>query len=87
MSKVGGTRKKTGGRKKGTPNKTTAAVREAILFAADAIGGQERLAEWAKESPDNEKVFWASIYPKLLPLMDAQGSNIVVNLPGYVGDL
>jgi len=59
---------KTGGREKGTPNKMTASVKEAIEFAAQELGGGERLAAWAKASPDNEKTFWASIYPKLLPL-------------------
>ena len=28
----------------------------------------DRLVEWAKEDPQNEKAFWASVYPKLLPL-------------------
>lgn len=30
--------KKTGGRKKGTPNKTTALLKDAILSAAEAVG-------------------------------------------------
>lgn len=37
-------------------------------MAADELGGAERLTEWAKESPENEKAFWVQIYPKLLPL-------------------
>lgn len=56
------------GRKKGIPNRTTIKVKEAIELAADALGGHERLAEWAKEDPANERVFWGQIYPKLLPL-------------------
>ena len=56
------------GRKKGSVNKTTRIAKEAIAFAADKLGGAERLAEWADESPDNEKAFWTTIYPKLLPL-------------------
>jgi hypothetical protein len=24
--------------------------------------------DWAKEAPENERVFWGTIYPKLLPL-------------------
>lgn len=59
---------KTGGRVKGTPNKLTRTALEAISFAAEELGGGERLVEWVKESKDNEKVFWGSVYPKLLPL-------------------
>ena len=81
MSKVGTTRKKTGGRKKGTPNKTTATTKAAIEYAAQAIGGQERLAAWIKEDPDNEKTFWASIYPKLLPLQVKASGTLSVMLP------
>lgn len=56
------------GRPKGALNKTTKAAKEAITEAAEALGGAKRLAEWAKEDPQNERVFWGSIYPKLLPL-------------------
>ncbi len=59
---------KTGGRAMGTPNRVTKSAQEAIEFAADAAGGQERLAEWIKETPENERTFWTTIYPKLLPL-------------------
>lgn len=59
--------KKTGGRRPGSPNKLTHDVREAILKVADELGGPKRLVSWARESPENEKVFWANIYPKLLP--------------------
>lgn len=59
---------KTGGRQKGTPNKVTRAVKDIIAGAADALGGQERLVAWAKSEPQNERVFWGQIYPKLLPL-------------------
>jgi hypothetical protein len=59
--------KKTGGRQLGTVNRLTRSCREAIEFASDALGGAERLAEWAAESPENEGVFWRNIYPRLLP--------------------
>jgi len=57
-----------GGRQKGTPNKLTSVAREAIELAAANLGGAERLTAWAKEDPMNERTFWATIYPKLLPL-------------------
>lgn len=56
------------GRKKGSLNKTTATAKEAIALAAEGLGGADRLVSWAKEDPLNERAFWSSIYPKLLPL-------------------
>ena len=59
------------GRPKGTPNKTTAMVKDAIADAAKSLGGAKRLAEWAGQDAKNEFAFWTSIYPKLLPLQIA----------------
>lgn len=56
------------GRPKGTPNKITKAAKDAIAEAAEGLGGTQRLIDWAKEDPLNERAFWSSIYPKLLPL-------------------
>lgn len=56
------------GRPKGVPNKTTQSAKDAIAAAAEKLGGAERLVEWAQEDPANERAFWSSIYPKLLPL-------------------
>lgn len=56
------------GRPKGIPNKTTRTAKEAIALAAENLGGADRLVAWAKEDPLNERAFWSSIYPKLLPL-------------------
>jgi hypothetical protein len=64
------------GRPKGIPNKATRQAKEAIALAAEGLGGTERLIAWAKESPDNEKAFWTSIYPRLVPL-DVHGSHDV----------
>ena len=44
------------------------AAKEAIAMAADRLGGVDRLVAWAQEEPQNERVFWGTIYPKLLPL-------------------
>jgi hypothetical protein len=54
------------GRPKGSQNKVAKEAKEAIAEAAAALGGSERLADWAKESPENEKAFWQTIYPKLV---------------------
>lgn len=59
------------GRPKGCSNRTTQAAKDAIAQAAAELGGAERLVEWAKEDPANERTFWGTIYPKLLPLQVA----------------
>ena len=56
------------GRPKGVPNKTTQLAKNVISLAAERLGGTERMVEWAKESPANERAFWTVIYPKVLPL-------------------
>jgi len=56
------------GRPKGSPNKVSKAAKDAIAEAAEKLGGVERLVSWAKEDPLNERAFWATIYPKLIPI-------------------
>lgn len=75
--KVGARRKPPAagkGRVKGSLNKTTRTAKEAIAMAADKLGGVDRLVEWAREDVLNERAFWSSIYPKLLPLQ-VQGAG------------
>src|SRR5215471_2328441 len=56
------------GRPKGALNKTTILAKAAIAQAAEKLGGVERIVEWVGESPENEKVFWSSMYTKLIPV-------------------
>ena len=56
------------GKKPGTLARHTVAAKDAIQLAAEGLGGTDRLIAWAQEDPLNERAFWASIYPKLLPL-------------------
>lgn len=56
---------KTGGRTKGTPNKSTKAFKEAVEIAFSELGGVDGLIEWAKTNPD---AFYNGIFPKLAPL-------------------
>lgn len=55
---------KVAGRTKGTPNKTTVAVKEAMLLAFEGLGGVPALIEWAKVNPTE----FYKLYSKLLPL-------------------
>lgn len=68
------------GKPKGALSKTTKTAKEAIAIAADKLGGADRLVDWAKEDPANERVFWGTIYPKLLPLQvgGEDGKDITV---------
>ena len=63
-------------------SKTTRTALEAIAFAAEGLGGAARLQEWATEAPENERVFWGTIYPKLLPLQvtGANGGALIVQM-------
>lgn len=64
------------GRPKGSVNKVGKEAKEVIAAAADGLGGLDRLIEWAKAAPENERAFWATIYPKLLPLqLHGAGEN------------
>lgn len=66
-SKVGGNRPKkdkTGGRKKGTPNKLTGDVKQMIVNALNRAGGEDYLTRQADENP---KAF-LTLVGKVLPL-------------------
>jgi hypothetical protein len=52
-----------------------------IAQAAAELGGVERLIAWVKEDPLNERAFWSTIHPKLLPLAiggDPDGAPVLV---------
>jgi hypothetical protein len=59
------------GKPKGAVNKTTKTAKEAIALAAEGLGGVDRLIAWAQEDPQNERTFWGTIYPKLIPVQVA----------------
>jgi hypothetical protein len=54
---------KTGGRKAGTPNKTSAELKAAILRALDAAGGDEYLIKVAQDDPRT----FCTLVGKILP--------------------
>lgn len=58
------TGRKTGGRRKGTPNKTTASVKAAFEEAFDRMGGVDALVSWAASDPGE----FFKLYSKLLPI-------------------
>lgn len=69
--KVGLDRSKTG-RKKGTPNKTTATLKEAILKAAEEVGedneGQGGLTGYLRKVAKEDVKAFSSLLGKVLPM-------------------
>ena len=63
------------GKPKGALAKTTRTAKEAIAPAAEGLGGADRLIAWAQSDPINERAFWSTIYPKLLPLQLANADD------------
>lgn len=55
--------KKVGGRRKGTPNKTTVAVKAALTSAFTQLGGVDNLVTWGKDNPGEFFKLWAKLLP------------------------
>lgn len=63
--------KKTGGRQKGSLNKTSLNVKESVMRVYDLIGGDDAFADWAKTN----KTEFYKITAKLIPRdVDVSGS-------------
>lgn len=55
--------KKTGGRVAGTPNKSTTAVKTALIDAFERLGGVTALVDWGKSEPTEFYKLWAKVMP------------------------
>lgn len=77
-------RAKTGGRKKGTPNKLTAAVKAALDEAFAELGGVPGLVKWGKK---NQTEFYR-LWIKLLPteIKNADGETFKVQIVEEIVD-
>jgi hypothetical protein len=85
--KVGLDRSKTG-RAKGTPNKTTALLKDAILKAATDAGKGDLSAYLRAQALDNPGPFMA-LLGKVLPLQvagDGEGGGIVIEITRFAKD-
>ena len=75
MAKLAANRQKTGGRKKGTPNKTTRALKEAILLAAEQHGeddkGKGGLPGYLRKVAREDVKAFSGLLGKVLPLQVA----------------
>ena len=81
-----------GGRQKGTPNKTTAALKDAILAAAALSGadkeGRGGLEGYLKRVADNDMKAFCSLLAKVMPLQLQGDANapLTVVLRRGLGD-
>lgn len=84
--KVGLDRSKTG-RAKGTPNKTTKALKDAILMAAEATGcdgeGKDGLVGYLKHVAASDVKAFSTLLGKVLP-MQVTGPDGADGLPGAI---
>ena len=55
--------KKTGGRKKGTPNKNSITVKESLKSVYERLGGDDAMLAWAAENPDEFYRHWIKMLP------------------------
>lgn len=65
---------KTGGRQKGTPNKTTKLLKDAILQAAEQAGGELGLVGYLQIQATTNPAAFMSLLGKVLP-MQITGAN------------
>jgi len=68
----------TGGSRKGIPNKTTVAVKQALIEAFEQMGGVARLAEFAKVEPGEFYKLWVKILPQEISGVD--GAPLTVQI-------
>lgn len=69
-------RPKTGGRQKGTPNKVTAAVKDAVCIAFNEVGGADYLVMIAKSDPRT----FCALLGKVIPLDVAVAGSMTLNI-------
>lgn len=72
--------KKTGGRKRGTPNKDTAELRDMILLALDRAGGVKYLRDRAVDTPASFLTLIGKVLPQNI------NANVSFDLAGAVAE-
>ncbi|MDN5006418.1 hypothetical protein ACFQZO_37020 [Bradyrhizobium sp. GCM10027634] len=82
MAKLEAGRTKTGGRKKGTPNKTTALLKDAILVAAGNAGKEDGLVGYLTAQAVLNPGPFMALLGKVLPMQvtGEDGGGLVVEI-------
>ena len=79
-------RRKTGGRKRGTPNKITTAFKDAVRIVYDDLGGHSAFTEWARENPGDFYKICARLIPGEIASRDSGTTvQVVINNPASLG--
>ena len=65
---AGPSQPKTGGRQKGTPNKVTAQLKDAILLAAENAGGEQGLVGYLTDVAEKQPAIFLPLLVKILPM-------------------
>ena len=60
--------KKTGGRKKGTPNKQTKEVKQNLIEAFEKLGGLDGMVDWASKNQGENLGEFYKLWVKVLPV-------------------
>jgi hypothetical protein len=76
------TKRKTGGRTKGTPNKVNAAVKEAIVSAFNKVGGEDYLVKVAKTDPRT----FCTLLGKVMPTQLTGGGEGPIRVANEAGE-
>ena len=71
---------KTGGRKKGTPNKTTQQLKDAILHAAELAGDKDGLVGYLQRQAALNPAPFMSLLGKVLPMTGELTGTITVKI-------
>lgn len=79
---------KTGGRKKGTPNKTTGLLKDAVLQAADEAGGDGGLVAYLRAQAALNPGPFMALLGKVLPMQitGADGGALQVVVQKFTGE-
>lgn len=85
MSKLEANRAKTGGRQKGTPNKTTALLKDAILQAANKAGGKDKLVGYLETQAKANPGPFLALLGKVLPMQvtGADGGALMIQVTRF----
>jgi hypothetical protein len=74
--------KKTGARQKGTPNKVSALLKDAILTAAEQAGGKEGLIGYLRLQAKSNPAPFMGLLGKVLPMQIAGDQDNPVQIVG-----
>lgn len=67
---------KIGGRKKGSRNKTTLAIKAVLQQAFDDIGGVEALVSWGKDNRTEFYRIWSKLIPNEIKNADGEAFRV-----------